>query len=133
MSKATVLGALESAMLCLPTKNQRRLRAAKEADHETQPALPPTQNAATKCTDYRYQLRLLATQLPLRQRSRRAPRPLLRVGLHARREAQAPQRSAERADLMQHAIDNYKRVRELPHEWELQSADEIIAPEPNED
>jgi hypothetical protein len=33
---------------------------------------------------------------------------------------------------MQHAIDNYKRVRELPHEWELQSADEIIAPEPNE-
>jgi hypothetical protein len=40
---------------------------------------------------------------------------------------------AERADLMQHAIDNYKRVRELLHEWELKSADEIIAPEPNED
>jgi hypothetical protein len=39
----------------------------------------------------------------------------------------------ERAELMQHAIDNYKRVRELLHEWELQSADEIIAPEPNED
>jgi hypothetical protein len=39
----------------------------------------------------------------------------------------------ERAELMQHAIDNYKRVRELLHEWELLSADEIIAPEPNED
>ena len=40
---------------------------------------------------------------------------------------------AERAELMQHAIDNYKRARELLHEWELQSADEIIAPEPNDD
>jgi hypothetical protein len=40
---------------------------------------------------------------------------------------------AERAELMQHAIDNYKRARELLHEWELQSANEIIAPEPNED
>ena len=40
---------------------------------------------------------------------------------------------AERAELMQHAIDNYKRVRELLHEWELLTADEIIAPEPNED
>ena len=40
---------------------------------------------------------------------------------------------AERAELMQHAIDNYKRVRELLHKWELLSADEIITPEPNED
>ena len=40
---------------------------------------------------------------------------------------------AERAELMQQAIENYKRVRELLHEWELLSADEIIAPQPNED
>lgn len=40
---------------------------------------------------------------------------------------------AERAELMQHAIDNYKRVRELLHQWELLTADEIITPEPNAD
>jgi hypothetical protein len=55
-------------MLCLPTKNQRRQRAAKEADHETQPALPPTQNAATKYTDYRYQVRLFAIRRAMLQR-----------------------------------------------------------------
>jgi len=40
---------------------------------------------------------------------------------------------AERAELMQQAIDNYQRVRELLHEWELLTADEIINPEPNDD
>ena len=40
---------------------------------------------------------------------------------------------AERAELMQQAIDNYKRVRELLHQWELLTADEIINPEPNQD
>jgi hypothetical protein len=39
---------------------------------------------------------------------------------------------AERAELMQQAIDNYKRVRELLHQWELLTADEIINPEPNQ-
>jgi len=40
---------------------------------------------------------------------------------------------AERADLMRQAIDNHQRIRELLHEWELLSADEIIAPKANED
>lgn len=40
---------------------------------------------------------------------------------------------AERAELMQQAIDNYQRVRELLHQWELLTADEIINPEPNDD
>jgi hypothetical protein len=40
---------------------------------------------------------------------------------------------AERAELMQQAIDNHKCVRELLHDWELLTADQIIAPEPNED
>ena len=40
---------------------------------------------------------------------------------------------AERAELMQHAIENYERVREPLHEWELLSADEMITPRPNED
>jgi len=40
---------------------------------------------------------------------------------------------AERAELMRHAIDNYQRVRELLHQWELLSANEIITPEPTQD
>jgi len=40
---------------------------------------------------------------------------------------------AERAELMQQAIDNYQRARELLHQWELLTANEIITPEPNED
>ncbi len=40
---------------------------------------------------------------------------------------------AERAELMQQASEDYKRVRELPNQWDLLTADEIIAPDPNED
>ena len=40
---------------------------------------------------------------------------------------------AERAELMQHAIENYERVGEPLHERELLSADEIITPRPDED
>ena len=40
---------------------------------------------------------------------------------------------ADRAELIRQAIDNYQRVRELLRQWELLSAAEIIAPEPNED
>ena len=34
---------------------------------------------------------------------------------------------------MQQAIGNYQRARELLHQWEQLTADEIINPEPNHD
>jgi hypothetical protein len=39
---------------------------------------------------------------------------------------------ADRAELMREAIDNYQRIRELLHQWELLTADEIINPEPKD-
>ena len=47
--------------------------------------------------------------------------PYYRVGAHEGRQARAPHVSAQQAAVLRHAIDNYRKVKKLLRDWEVET------------